>query len=356
VDRDLMKNHSYLSFRNSYPKESKDSIINSPHVETGVVIIKPDSLLDSKTLYEKQTILQNAYNKADNNSSEYLFRSMNKTTAQRTINRHWVEWHRKFTIPFTCLLFFFIGAPLGSIVRKGGLGTPVVISVIMFIIYYILENVGYKMTRDGVWVHWFGMWFSSFALLPIGVFLTYKAMTDSVIMSGETYQNFFKKLFFIREKRRYPVKSVVIDFPDYDNIMDSFDRLSNAIDAFLNRYRPLRYKTFWLDEDYSVELRRLKVTLDDILNDLSILRKSYELGKAEEFPVIITDGKPIKSGSTLSKIFMYFFPIGVLFRLLYVPFERRINGDLRTVKKLIGEMEYVLKNYEHGRKNNTGLD
>ena len=88
-------------------------------------------------------------------------------------------------MPFTCLIFFFIGAPLGSIVRKGGLGTPIVISVILFIIYYILDNVGYKMTRDGVWAHWFGMWFSSFILLPMGVFLTHKAINDSVILSAD---------------------------------------------------------------------------------------------------------------------------------------------------------------------------
>jgi len=167
VDRETMKNYSYFAFRNGYPAEEKDSLI-ALAPRSGVVVPMPDTLLQTKPLNEQFAILNSAFMKADNNSNEFLFRSINKTTTRKTLNRHWIEWHRKFTMPFTCLIFFFIGAPLGSIVRKGGLGTPIVISVILFIIYYILDNVGYKMTRDGVWAHWFGMWFSSFILLPMG--------------------------------------------------------------------------------------------------------------------------------------------------------------------------------------------
>ena len=246
VDRKTMKNYSYLSFRNSYPSEKKDSLIAAARLAP-VEVPAPDTLLRSKELSDQSAILQSAFMKADNNSNEFLFRSLNKTTTQRTINRHWVEWHRKFTIPFTCLIFFFIGAPLGSIVRKGGLGTPIVISVLLFIIYYIVENVGYKMTRDGVWAHWFGMWFSSFILLPIGVFLTYKAVNDSVIMNADTYVNFFKRLFFIRDKRKYLVKSVIIEKPDYKEIAQSLSDLSQRIDRFLDRYGRLSYKAYWTD-------------------------------------------------------------------------------------------------------------
>src|SRR5690554_2936890 len=96
VDRNLMKNYSYLSFRNSYPSDQKDSIINSPP-NLNIIVPSPDTLFLSKELTDQSTILQNAMMKADNNSNEFLFRSLNKTTTQRTINRHWVEWHRKFT-------------------------------------------------------------------------------------------------------------------------------------------------------------------------------------------------------------------------------------------------------------------
>lgn len=87
---------------------------------------------------------------------------------------------------------FFIGAPLGAIIRKGGLGMPVVISVILFIFYYIIDNIGFKMARDGVWEAWQGMWLSSAILAPLGIFLTYKAVNDSVILNADTYLNALK--------------------------------------------------------------------------------------------------------------------------------------------------------------------
>lgn len=341
VDRKTMKNHSYLSFRNGYPAGKKDSLIAAARL-TPVHVPAPDTLLQSKTLHEQSAILQNAYMKADNNSNEFVFRSLNKTTTQRIINRHWIEWHRKFTIPFTCLIFFFIGAPLGSIVRKGGLGTPIVISVIMFIIYYIVDNVGYKMTRDGVWAHWFGMWFSSLILLPIGVFLTYKAINDSVIMNADTYVNFFKRLFFIRDKRKYPVKSVIIEIPDYEELSKSLADLSQRIDPFLEKYGRLSYKDYWIDTNYNKELRSLRSSLEIILNSLSNSRRLEVLAKAEEYPILFNIVRIFNTGSIPAKICMYFFPVGIIIRLLSVPFEWTIRRDLRNIQKLNGEIIHIL--------------
>jgi lipopolysaccharide export system permease protein len=105
--------------------------------------------------------------------------------------RHEIERHRKFTLSFACLIFFFIGAPLGAIIRKGGLGMPVVISVIMFIIYYIIDNTGYKMAREAIWPSYQGMWLSSAVLLPVGIFLTYKAVVDATLLNPEQYIKFF---------------------------------------------------------------------------------------------------------------------------------------------------------------------
>lgn len=110
------------------------------------------------------------------------------------VTRHQIEWHRKFTLSFACLIFFFIGAPLGAIIRKGGLGAPVVISVIMFIIYYIIDNTGFKMSREGLWTAFEGMWLSSAVLLPIGIFLTYKAAVDATLFNGEEYIKILKKI------------------------------------------------------------------------------------------------------------------------------------------------------------------
>lgn len=110
------------------------------------------------------------------------------------VRRHEIEWHRKFTLSFACLIFFFIGAPLGAIIRKGGLGAPVVISVIMFIIYYIIDNTGYKMAREGLWTSIEGMWLSSSVLLPVGIFLTYKAVMDATLLNPDQYVKLWKTL------------------------------------------------------------------------------------------------------------------------------------------------------------------
>ena len=341
VDRNMMENYSYLSFRSSYPNDKKDSIITAA-INSGLSVPSPDTLLQSKTLREKSMIMQNAFMKADNNSNEFLFKSLNKTTTQKTINRHWVEWHRKFTIPFTCLIFFFIGAPLGSIVRKGGLGTPIVISVILFIIYYIVDNVGFKMTRDGVWEHWFGMWFSAIVLLPIGVFLTYKAMNDSVIMNVGTYSNFIKRLFFIRERRKYSLKSVIIDKPLYYEISTDLNVLTQKINSYIEDYSSISYKKYWTDIDYNEELYTISRSLENILIQLSNSTNHEVLSKAGEYPIIINSVRPFNPNSLLARLSMYVFPIGIILRALSIPFDLRIINDLKTIKRLNGELNAML--------------
>lgn len=339
-DRKVMKQYTYLSFRNSYPKETKDSIIlaasNSERVDM-------DSLFHSKDYQTQNTILKSAFTKADNNNNDYMFRSMSKTSTQRNINRQWIEWHTKFTVSFACLIFFFIGAPLGSIVRKGGLGMPIVISVILFIIYYILNNVGYKMTRDGVWIHWVGMWFSSMILLPLGVFLTYKAMTDSVIMSTDVYAGFFRKLFFIREKRNYTIKEVVIEELNYDNIAIQSQALDDEISSHLSNYERLGYATYWNDKGYDNSLNKIKIDLENILNQLSNTRRSAIIEKAKEYPVLINYVRPFEAGSVVDKTLMYLFPVGIVVKLISLPFQKRINKDLRLIMKLNAELNEIMQ-------------
>jgi lipopolysaccharide export system permease protein len=132
-------------------------------------------------------VLTVAMDRANSQKDQIDYNAVVLDDYQRYIRRHEVELHRKFTLAFACLIFFFIGAPLGAIIRKGGLGTPVIISVVMFIVYYIIDNTGYKMAREALWPCWAGMWLSSFVLLPIGIFLTYKAATDSALFNPEAW-------------------------------------------------------------------------------------------------------------------------------------------------------------------------
>ena len=199
------------------------------------------------------------------------------------------------------------------------------------------------MTRDGVWEHWFGMWFSSLILLPIGVFLTYKAMNDSVIMNADTYVNFFKKIFFIREKRKYPVKSIIIDPPDYGEIIRALAGLSDEIDRFFSTHGRLSYKAYWTDGTYEEALRSIKSSMEIMLNQLSNSRNLEELAKAEQFPVLITKIKPFEADSIWAKISMYFFPAGILLRLLAAPLAYRTKKDLKNVQRLSGEMIGIIR-------------
>lgn len=157
----------------------------------------PDSLFASLSNNDKERALSIAMERARAQSDQIDYNAVVLDDYQRYIRRHEVELHRKFTLAFACLIFFFIGAPLGAIIRKGGLGTPVIISVVMFIFYYIIDNTGYKMAREALWPCWAGMWLSSFVLLPIGIFLTYKAATDSALFNPEAWA---KQLEVIKQK------------------------------------------------------------------------------------------------------------------------------------------------------------
>lgn len=170
--------------------------------------LKPDTLVDVDHLFasmgslEKLGIYQQAISTARSNSQMISQQMDELYNWKMIINSFAMEWHRKFTLSFACLIFFFIGAPLGAIIRKGGLGMPVVVSILMFIAYYILLIIGEKFAREDAWSMGEGMWFSSFVFLPLGIWLTYKAATDSGIMSMESYQIFFSKLFRIGKNKR----------------------------------------------------------------------------------------------------------------------------------------------------------
>lgn len=170
-----------------------------------------DSLRATLPQVGKERAATIAYEKARAASDQVEYNALLLDDSQRYIRKHAIELHRKFTLSFACLIFFFIGAPLGAIIRKGGLGAPVVISVVMFIIYYLIDNTGYKMAREGFWPVWAGIWLSSSILLPIGIFLTYKAATDSSLLNPDAWLKQLEKLkqfvsYYIQRLRKQVAK------------------------------------------------------------------------------------------------------------------------------------------------------
>jgi lipopolysaccharide export system permease protein len=151
-------------------------------------------LFDSLTVPDKKLVLARAIETLKETTSILVEKNDSQRYEAKAIKRYEVEWNKKLTMSFACLVFFFIGAPLGAIIRKGGLGTPAVISIFFFVVYYIISITGQKFVEELVVGTFAGMWAASYILLPVGIFLTYKATTDSVILNIETYLTFFKKI------------------------------------------------------------------------------------------------------------------------------------------------------------------
>jgi lipopolysaccharide export system permease protein len=153
-----------------------------------------DSILKKSTASERTNIINAALNSARNNARAIQQSDEMITVSVRSLNRFGIEWHKKYTFAVACLVFLFIGAPLGALIRKGGLGMPLVISVLLFIFYWIITTTGEKFSRESVASLWQGVWFSTFIFLPAGIFLTYKAANDSVVFNVNAWADFFKKL------------------------------------------------------------------------------------------------------------------------------------------------------------------
>ena len=216
---------TYDSVGRSYMREAMVRYYNIPSID------KKDSLLAVKRGEQKNANIDSVFNRLRQDekarvvnaaladvqqaTSDLDFKRMITDDADYVIRQHQLEGIGKFTLALSCLIFFFIGAPLGAIIRKGGLGFPVVISVLVFIIYFILDNSGFRMARSGMWSIWFGRLLSTAVLAPLAIFVTWKATNDSAVFNIDAYKEFFMKLLGLRMKRHYFGKEVIIHDPDY---------------------------------------------------------------------------------------------------------------------------------------------
>ena len=190
-----------LQIRLNSPVTRKIHNLTAPHDSLKrEVEIQHDSVFNFHEYFEKQDkwvkaeITQSALSEARNNVQTLNMYDDELYNRKKNLNKYTMERHRKYTLSLAVLIFFFIGAPLGAIIRKGGLGMPVVVSILLFIAYYIVSMTGEKSAREDIWDMFAGMWFSSFIFLPVGIWLSYKAATDAALMSAETYSKLFEKL------------------------------------------------------------------------------------------------------------------------------------------------------------------
>ena len=279
-----------------------------------------------------------ALTRAETMEAESQFRALETTDRNLNLRKHRIEWNKKFTLSLACLLFFFIGAPLGAIIRKGGLGVPVVVSVIIFIFYYIINQAGENNAKTDVWTVESGTWLSTIVLLSTGVFLTHKANTDSVVFNIEGYRNFFMRLLGLRASRKLNRKEVIINDPDYATLPQRLAELSEyCIDCrrTMHLRRIPNYIDIFFRPGQDTRAAQLSDRLEAIIEELHNSRDNVILMYINEYPVIYPSAhtRPFDS-KRLNMAVGLFLPLGIFFFLRIWRFRLRLRIDMHNIERI----------------------
>ncbi len=246
-----------------------------------------DTLISKLNAGSREAVFSQALSISRQQMSDIQFRSLSMADDKRIMRRHEIELWKKFTLSVACLVFFFIGAPLGAIIRKGGLGTPLVISVLLFLVYYIIDNTGYKLARDGHWAVWAGIWLSTFVLAPLGIYVTYKAMNDSAVFDGDRYKAFFRKLFGLRRERKVNYKEIIINDIDPQEAKERLTSLRESALDFIERYKGRQsYAVYWNKGYDSGEIEKISTDLEGDVEYMTDCRNPLAVNKLMDYPVV----------------------------------------------------------------------
>lgn len=317
------------------PKVSvKDSLRSLGLVATNTYNV--DSAFSQLTPDRRRAAVGYALQQVKQRASDLDFKQMITSDGDRLIRQHKIEWVRKITLALTCLIFFFIGAPLGAIIRKGGLGLPVLISVLVFIVYYILDNSGYRMARGGMWAIWFGNALAPAVLVPMAVFFTYKATNDSVVFNVDLYTDIFRRFFGLRVKRPIYRKEVVINDPDYVADLERLESITNEIHLYSQSHR-LKHAPNWIkvffryEPDHKIEA--INEELETVIEDLSNSRDRTIVNHLSAYPIMSVKAhtRPFER-RWLNIVSAVIVPFGLLLYLRMWRYRLRLWRDLRTVK------------------------
>lgn len=285
---------------------------------------------------DQKNVLQNAEAQVSMAKNNLEFNGYVLSDTQKNIREHEIEWWRKVTLSLSCIVFFFVGAPLGAIIRKGGLGLPVIISVIIFLIYFILDTTGTKLGKDGTWEPWLGMWLSTIVLAPLGIFLTYKANNDSVLFNMEMYTGFFRKLLGIRTSRHIFAKDVIINDPDYRKDYGELQTLSEMCGDYMKRARltrlPNYFKLFGRSNSADKQVEDISRKLEGLVEELNNSRNRRILLELEEYPILWVRAHttPFKR-RWLNILAGVCLPVGLVLYLRIWRFRLRLAKDLRDI-------------------------
>lgn len=284
---------------------------------------------------DKRNVLAAARSQVQSVASDMEFKSMITEDANRMIRQHKIEIYKKFLVALSCLIFFFIGAPLGTIIRKGGLGIPVIVSVLVFIVYYILDNTGYQMARRGIWAVWFGELLATMVLTPLAVFVTYKANKDSAVFNFDVYRELLFNLLGIRQKRNIMAKEVIINEPNYKQNIELLNEVTARAQAYAEAHKlktPPNVKRVFFEYQPDNEMAEINRLLETAIDDLGNTRDKLILNLLNAYPVMSVKAhtRPFNR-QWLNTVAAIVAPVGLVLYIRMWRFRLRLLKDLRVV-------------------------
>jgi putative permease len=283
----------------------------------------------------KRSVLDIARSQVQAVSADMEFKAMVTEDANRMIRQHKIEMYKKFVLSLSCLIFFFIGAPLGTIIRKGGLGIPVIVSVLVFIVYYILDNSGYQMARRGIWAIWFGELLATMVLVPLAMFVTYKANKDSAVFNFDAYRNLLMNLLGMRLKRNIMAKEVVINEPDYGRDAELLSEVTERAQAYAEAHKlktAPNVKRVFFEYQTDNEMEEINRLLETAIDDLGNTRDKTILNLLNEYPIMSVKAhtRPFNR-QWLNVVAAILVPVGLVLYIRMWRFRLRLLKDLRVV-------------------------
>lgn len=332
-----------MANRSYYRKEDiskSDSIVAAKTIMAKKVNF--DTLFNRLPDMEKLTTVNTSLSRVQQESMDLEFKQLITSDGDWLIRRHRIEEWKKFTLALSCLIFFFIGASLGSIIRKGGLGVPIIVAVLVYIVYYIFDNTGYTMSKGGSWAVWFGMSLSPAVLIPLAAFITYKANNDSMVFNFDVWKDVLSRMLGLRQKRHVYGKEVIIQEPDYAKDAAILSRMNDEIVSYSHahnlRSAPNVIKVFFRYEpDHEIE--RMSEELEGVIEDLSNTRDKVVMTLLNHYPIMATKAhtRPFER-RWKNIVAAVIVPAGLFFYFRMWRFRWRLLKDLRVIRQTNANM------------------
>ena len=307
-----------------------------------------DTLYNRLSNDKKLMALNDAKMTVQQETSDLDFKAMMTHDADYIVRLHEIEAIQKFTLALACLIFFFIGAPLGAIIRKGGLGMPVVVSVLIFVIYYIIDSGATRVAKSGEMNMVLGVWMSTIVLAPIGAFFTYKSNNDSVVFNAEVYINFFRMLLGLRPSRHVFKKEVIIEDPDYPRIQTELEKLCNICNEYAIKHRLAdapNYIRIFANKGHDDVIADISAKMELLIEELSNSKDGVLLEYLNKYPILSTKAhKSPFDNQWLNLLAGIIVPIGLFFYFRIWRFSIRLDKDLKNIIKTNREIQERINN------------